>query len=193
VPPISRTCSPTSTTTTKSLAPHQASLAVVVAAAGLGWRLWFRPSPDTRAWRRGAKGERRTARLLAPLEDRGWAILHDLAMPGSPANIDHLVIGPGGVLVIDSKHYRRQLRLDGYGMLWHGGHLLVSTLRKVRWEADQAEVRVPAIVAVHELPRHQRRGDFRGRPAVAVAEPLTDQYRSTDLGHPTAPGSGRGR
>jgi hypothetical protein len=76
-------------------------LAAVVAA----WVLRFRPSPDAVAWRRGAAGERRTARLLDPLERHGWAVLHDLAVPGSPANIDHLVIGPGGVFVIDSKQY----------------------------------------------------------------------------------------
>jgi hypothetical protein len=138
------------------LAPHLTALAVVLAATGLGWQLRFRPSADTRAWRHGAAGERRTARILAPLERGGWAILHDLAIPGSKANIDHLAIGPGGVVVIDSKQYRGWLRLDGYGMLWHGRYLLVSTLRKVRWEADQAdevlgiaEVQVPAIVAVH--------------------------------------------
>jgi hypothetical protein len=70
------------------VAPDLAGLLAVVAAAGLGWRLRFRSSADTRAWRRGAAGERRTARLLAPLERRGWAVLHDLAVPGSPANID---------------------------------------------------------------------------------------------------------
>jgi hypothetical protein len=70
------------------LAPDLAGLLAVVAAAGLGWRLRFRPSPDTRAWRRGAAGERRTARLLAPLERHGWAVLHDLAIPGTAANID---------------------------------------------------------------------------------------------------------
>ena len=60
------------------------------------------------------------------------------------------------MLVIDSKQYRGRLRLDAYGMLWHGRHLLVSTLRRTRWEADQAdevlgiaEVQIPAIVAVH--------------------------------------------
>ena len=46
------------------LAPHLTSLAVVLAVAGLGWQLRFRPSADSRAWRRGANGERRTARLL---------------------------------------------------------------------------------------------------------------------------------
>jgi hypothetical protein len=138
------------------LAPDSAGLLAVAAAAGLGWRLRFRPSPDTLAWRRGAAGERRTARLLAHLERRGWVVLHDLAIPGSAANIDHVVIGPGGVLVVDSKQYRGRLHLDRYGMVWHGRHLLVSALRKVRWQADQADqvlgiadITVAAIVAVH--------------------------------------------
>jgi hypothetical protein len=49
--------------------------------------LRFQPSPDTVAWRRGAAGERRTARLLGPLERQGWAVLHDLAVPQSRANV----------------------------------------------------------------------------------------------------------
>ena len=136
--------------------PDLAGLLAVIAAAGLGWRLRYRPSADTWAWRRGAAGERRTARLLAPLEHRGWAVLHDLAIPGTQANIDHLVIGPGGVVVVDSKRYRGRLWLDRDGMVWHGPHLLVSALRKVLWQADQADevlgiadVQVAAIVAVH--------------------------------------------
>jgi fatty acid desaturase len=70
------------------LAPDLAGLLAVAAAAGVGWRLRFRPSADILAWRRGAAGERRTARLLASLERRGWAVLHDLAIPGTQANID---------------------------------------------------------------------------------------------------------
>jgi hypothetical protein len=158
----------------------RAGLVGLVVAAVVGWRLRFRPSPDTRAWRRGANGERRTARLLAPLERRSWAVLHDLAIPGSPANIDHLVIGPGGVLVIDSKQYRGRLRLDGYGMLWHGHHLLVSTLRKTRWAADQADevlgvadLQVPAIVAVHGASVPWGRVDADGA-TVAPARQLAD-------------------
>jgi hypothetical protein len=136
--------------------PDLAGLLAVAAAAGVGWRLRFRSSADTQAWRRGATGERRTARLLGPLERRGWAVLHDLAIPGSAANIDHLVIGPGGVIVVDSKRYRGRLRLDRHGMVWHGRRLLVSALRRVLWAADQtdeilgvAEVQVAAVVAVH--------------------------------------------
>jgi hypothetical protein len=138
------------------VAPDLAGLLAVAVAAGLGWWLRCRPSADTLAWRCGAAGERRTARLLGPLERRGWAVLHDLAIPGTQANIDHLVIGPGGVLVVDSKRYRGRLRLDSYGMVWHGRQLLVSALRKVLWQADQADevlgvadITVAAVVAVH--------------------------------------------
>ena len=141
---------------TARVAPNLAAPTGVTVAAGLGWLLRFRSSPDTVAWRRGAAGERRTARLLARLERQGWAVLHDLAIPGSAANIDHLVIGPGGVVAIDSKRYRGRLWLDADGLLWHGRHLLVSTLRTTLWEADQADevlgiadIQVAAIVAVH--------------------------------------------
>jgi hypothetical protein len=70
------------------VAAHLAALASVTVAAGLGWRLRLRPSAATLAWRRRAAGERRTARLLASLERRGWAVLHDLAISGSAANVD---------------------------------------------------------------------------------------------------------
>jgi hypothetical protein len=127
-----------------------------LAAVAAGWGLRFRPSPDAVAWRRGAAGERRTARLLGPLERQGWAVLHDLAVPHSQANIDHLAIGPGGVFVIDSKQYRGRLQLDPSGRLWHGRYPLAQTLQAVSFEADQAAVVLPdpgmavvPIVAVH--------------------------------------------
>jgi hypothetical protein len=127
-----------------------------LAALVAGWALRFRPSTDAVAWRRGAAGERRTARLIGPLERHGWAALHDLAVPGSRANIDHLMIGPGGVFVIDSKYYRGRLRLDSFGRLWHGAYPLAPGLRAVDFEADRAaqvltdpDVVVVPIIAVH--------------------------------------------
>jgi len=138
------------------LAPRLGLVAAALAAAAVGWGLRFRPSVEAVAWRRGAAGERRTARLLDPLERHGWAVLHDLAVPRSQANIDHLVIGPGGVFVIDSKQYRGRLQLDPSGRLWHGRYPLSPTLQAVSFEADQAAQVLPdpgmavvPIVAVH--------------------------------------------
>jgi hypothetical protein len=138
------------------LAPRLGLVLGGLAAMAAGWGLRFRPSPDASAWQRGAAGERRTARLLDPLARHGWAVFHDLAIPGSQANLDHLVIGPGGVFVIDSKQYRGRLQLDPSGGLWHGRYPLAPTLRAADFEADQAAqvlpdpgVAVVPIVAVH--------------------------------------------
>jgi hypothetical protein len=138
------------------LAPRLGLVVGGLAALAAGWGLRFRASPDAVAWRRGAAGERRTARLLNPLERHGWAILHDLALPGSRANIDHLAIGPGGVFVIDSKQYRGRLQLDPIGRLWHGRYPLAPALGAVSFEADQGR---PG-------PARPRRGSGadRGRP-----------------------------
>ena len=138
------------------LAPRLGLVLGVLGATAAGWGLRFRPSPEAVAWQRGAAGERRTARLLAPLERHGWAVLHDLAVPGSRANIDHLVIGPGGVFMIDSKQYRGRLQLDPTGRLWHGRYPLGPALRAVSFEADQAAQVLPdpgvvvrPIMAIH--------------------------------------------
>jgi hypothetical protein len=77
--------------------PMPAGLAVaIVMVAGAGWRLRFRPSPEALAWQRGAEGERHVARLLEPLVQAGWGFSHDLRVPGSKANVDHVVVGPPG-------------------------------------------------------------------------------------------------
>jgi Nuclease-related domain len=152
----------------------------VLAAVAAGWGLRFRPSPDAVAWRRGAAGERRTARLLAALERHGWAVLHDLAVPRSQANIDHLVIGPGGVFVIDSKRYRGRLQLDGSGRLRHGSYPLAPALRAVSFEADQAarvltdpDVVVVPVMAVHGAQVPWGKVVMDGVPVVAARRLLS--------------------
>jgi hypothetical protein len=157
------------------LAPRLGVVLGGLAAVAAGWGLRFRPSPDAVAWRRGAAGERRTGRLLGQLERHGWEVLHDLAVPGSRANIDHLAIGPGGVFVIDSKQYRGRLQLDPTGRLWHGRYPLAPTLRAVGFEADQAAQVLPdpgvvvvPIVAVHGAQVPWGKVVTKGVPVVAA-------------------------
>lgn len=61
---------------------------------------------STAAWAYGANGERLLGGMLDPLRDDGMAVLHDRRIPGSRANIDHLVIAPWGVFIIDAKNYK---------------------------------------------------------------------------------------
>jgi hypothetical protein len=117
--------------------PRLAGPAAALAAGALGWRLRFRISAEAGAWRRGARGERRTARRLCPLVRAGWTVLHDLAIPGSRANGDHLLIGPPGVFLVDSKAWHGTITLAVDGSAWHNGHPLDKTLATVSWEAQQ--------------------------------------------------------
>jgi hypothetical protein len=55
---------------------------------------------------RGAEGEEATAAALAALTPDEWTVFHDLRWPGRKfANVDHVVVGPPGVFVIDSKNW----------------------------------------------------------------------------------------
>jgi Nuclease-related domain len=132
--------------------PH-GGLVGLVAAALVAWRLRFHPSAQVQAWRRGAAGERRTARLLDRLTRDGFVVFHDLAIPRSPANVDHLVIGPSGVFVIDSKQWTGSVHQGADGLAWHDHYRLDRTLETVRWEARAISrvlrTRAAALVCVH--------------------------------------------
>ena len=68
-------------------------------------------------YEQGAIGEQLIAEALAPLAQYGWVLLHDRRKPGSPANLDHLLVGPGGVLVLDAKNWTGgRVRLDNRGI-----------------------------------------------------------------------------
>jgi hypothetical protein len=62
-------------------------------------------------WQDGAIGEQWTAKSLRPLEARGWVVLHDL--PAVRGNLDHVVVGPGGVFLLDSKRWRGSTSVSG--------------------------------------------------------------------------------
>lgn len=81
-----------------------------------------RARTDAQRWQQGARGEQATARLLRPLTRQGYTVLHDRALGGnSRANLDHLVIGPHGVAVLDSKQWNKNMRVrQRGGYVWAG-------------------------------------------------------------------------
>lgn len=70
---------------------------------------------STQAWSIGAVGEEQLGRSLERFTELGHVVLHDRRIPGSRANIDHIVVTSCGVWVIDAKHYegRPDLRVEG--------------------------------------------------------------------------------
>lgn len=95
-------------------------------AAALTAKPKITPESQTTAnWRVGAEGERLVGEVLKGV--RGIEVLHDRLIPGSRANIDHLVVGPSGVFVIDAKKYTGKLEArDVGGMFRHDPRLYVK-------------------------------------------------------------------
>lgn len=83
----------------------------------------FTPKPEvgesqsTTAWKTGSEGEERVAEVLADVA--GIEVLHDCPWPGTrKSNIDHIVVGPSGVFVIDAKKYSGKVEVLDKGSLF---------------------------------------------------------------------------
>lgn len=89
---------------------------------------------------RGADGETATAGVLAELPP-GWTAFHDVRWPGRRlANVDHVLVGPAGIFVIDSKNWSGSITTAG-------GHLRQNGYSREKAVAGAAD----AALAVAEL------------------------------------------
>jgi hypothetical protein len=111
----------------------------------------------TTAWDAGAAGGREVADKLSELVPRGWYVLHDVHWPGRPkANLDHVLVGPGGVVVVDAKNWTGEVKVSS-GVLWQG--------RYARTQAVEGALAQCAAVASVLAPPHRR----MVRPLICMA------------------------
>lgn len=102
---------------------------------------------NERAWTAGAAGEVLVATRLNELTAGGWRILHDVHWPGRPkANLDHVLVGPGGVLVVDAKNWTGSVQI-------RGGVLFQNRYSRAR-ETDGVLQQGAALTALLE-PQHR--------------------------------------
>ena len=133
-------------------------------------------------WKRQAAMQRRTAAVLRPLGEEGYLVLHDITLPGWLDSLDHLVVGPTGVWVVESWRPRRPLP---------GGAAPPETARGLRGQAEAvagvlagwARVPVRPLLCLHS------RWPVRSRPAdglrVAAPAQLPDIVRDGPTTQPT--------
>ncbi|WP_435241230.1 UvrD-helicase domain-containing protein [Streptomyces cucumeris] len=82
---------------------------------------WQTARQQAHRWEAASEGERRVAAQLLVLTERGWRLLVDRRWPGTrAANVDMLLVGPGGVFVVDVKNWRSAPEISD-GRLLSGG------------------------------------------------------------------------
>lgn len=85
-------------------------------------------------WESGANLEPSIRRKLDELPS-GFTVLHDLVLDAEGTRLDHLVIGNGGLYLVDAKRYSGHL-VYSKKMLWHGRFPIVDKLETLVWEAE---------------------------------------------------------
>jgi hypothetical protein len=154
---------------------------IVGAALVLFLWMWDEPPEVISKWARGAEGERMTAKALRRLPRGSWHVRHDLA--ARFGNVDHVVVGPGGVFLLDSKNLTgralveegilslerlgsRAFPLTGLPRSLHGAAsgLRDRLAQATGWAADV----YPVVVVCNDFP--QRRAQAGRLTYVAVGE-----------------------
>jgi Nuclease-related domain len=99
----------------------------------------MRVHTDERAWRIGADGEEKVAAQFDKVlkKDPRWQFIHAIPVGTRGSDIDHLVIGPGGVFTVNTKNHPN-------AKLWVGGDTFLVNgnrqpyVRNARHEAARA-------------------------------------------------------
>jgi hypothetical protein len=92
---------------------------------------------DERAWRVGADGEETIGAKLEKLTRDGWYVLHSVPVGTRGSDIDHIVIGPGGVFTVNTKkHPGKKVWVSSKAVLVDGHR--TDYLRNSRHEAERA-------------------------------------------------------
>jgi hypothetical protein len=142
----------------------------------IAWRLHER----TAVWRGKRRGEVRTGRLLRwGLGRHGYRVMDGRAVPGE-ASIDHLVIGPGGIWIVDNEAWDPDTHIARYGerlffdekfgtSVAKGLIAAAGSMAALLTKETGIEVTISPVLAVHS-------GKIKARGGAITGEGLTVVY-----------------
>lgn len=92
----------------------------------------------------GFLGERAVGEELNQLMADGWSVFHDVPFHdkpnAKPFNVDHVVVGPGGLFAIETKTRRKKKEADGHKVRFNG-KTLDYPWGSEDWGVNQAQER----------------------------------------------------
>ncbi|MDQ4124431.1 MAG: NERD domain-containing protein [Actinomycetota bacterium] len=102
------------------------------------------PRGAAASWEKGAEGEEAVARKLGKLPRDYWITLHDVPLGTRGRNVDHLVIGTGGVFSVNAKNLSGKVLVKTNAFLVGG--FPEPHLRVARDEGERVSQRLSAVV-----------------------------------------------
>lgn len=93
------------------------SLFILIIGAGL---IYYGYN-NGKSWNNGIKGEYIVAEYLNQLPE-DYFVFNDVKFPGSYGNLDHVVVGPTGIYVIETKNYKGFFLVKGNEFFYKNGN-----------------------------------------------------------------------
>ncbi len=114
---------------------------------------FFAEEPQsTTAWAKGASGEIRLAKRLDRDLDGIATVLHDRKVPKTRGNLDHLVVAPTGIWIVDAKNYSGEVECRDVGnwktidnRLYVGNRDRTKLVTGMGWQADAVRLAIDSI------------------------------------------------
>ena len=95
-----------------------AGLILVALCTGLAVAM-YAGERRTAAYFKGALGEEEVARALHRLPS-GYTVFHGLLPRGAKTDLDHVVVGPTGIFVVETKNWAGAITVNGQEVLYNG-------------------------------------------------------------------------
>lgn len=128
---------------------------MAVHSARLRARRWDPMSPQPQpglVYERAVAAAMTTKQALAQLPAHEWTVLNDVHWPGSRyTHVDHLVVGPAGVFVIDSEAWTGTITVER-GELRQNGRRRESVIAGAQQAARATELLLPMLEREHVNP-----------------------------------------
>ena len=103
-------------------------------------------------WAKGHAGEQTVGAQLEQLRVHGFDVLHDVRWPGRRrANIDHVAVGPPGVLVVDAKNWSGSVTVRD-GIVRQNGYQRTREVDGVRQAGRDVAEQLQLPWALHVIP-----------------------------------------
>jgi hypothetical protein len=99
-------------------------------------------------WTAGKRGELAVTEALQGLCNN-YVVLNDLTFPDAKGNVDHLVIGPNGLFVIETKNYTGRVKCLG-DQWFINGHRTKSLSRQAKSNALAVRSNLAMVFAEHQ-------------------------------------------
>ncbi|MGO9445704.1 MAG: nuclease-related domain-containing protein [Thiobacillaceae bacterium] len=98
------------------------TIIAVVMIGYAAWRVW-KTRPYVRALKQGIEGEKAVGQFLERLREDGYQVFHDVI--GTGFNVDHVLIGPGGVFTVETKTWSKPARGEAR-IKFNGEQLIIA-------------------------------------------------------------------